>query len=119
MTDLAHQDCVPCRKGVPPLSAEEIALHLPNLPGWQVHELDAAPRLVRVFRFKNYLEGLDFANHIGAFADQQDHHPSLLIEWGHVTVSWYTHSIGGLHWNDLIMAARTDQFYQSQKSAHS
>ena len=117
MTDLAHQDCVPCRGGIPPLRASEIAIILPNLPGWQIHEMDGVPRLIRVFPFKKYLDGLAFSNKIGALADQQDHHPILLIEWGRVTVTWFTHVIGGLHNNDFIMAARTDQIFQSQNSA--
>jgi 4a-hydroxytetrahydrobiopterin dehydratase len=92
---------------------------MPDLPEWQVLEYDSVPRLVRVFPFKRYLDGVAFANQIAALADQQDHHPSLLIEWRRVTVSWFTHSIGGLHRNDLIMAARTDQIFHSQKPAQS
>ncbi|WP_372241281.1 4a-hydroxytetrahydrobiopterin dehydratase [Aeromonas hydrophila] len=34
---------------------------------------------------------------------------SSLTKWGKVTVSWWTYKIGGLHRNDFIMAARTDQ----------
>ena len=90
---------------------------MPDLPEWQVLEFESVPRLVRVYPFERYMDGVAFASQIAALADQQDHHPSLLIEWRRVTVSWFTHSIGGLHHNDLIMAARTDQIFQSQKPA--
>ena len=53
-----------------------------------------------------------FANAIGGAAEEQGHHPALLVEWGKVTVSWWTHAIGGLHRNDFIMAARTDALYE-------
>ena len=54
---------------------------------------------------------MDFTNKVGALAEQQGHHPALLTEWGSVTVSWWTHKIGGIHKNDLIMGAKTDLLY--------
>ncbi len=65
-------------------------------------------RLERRYAFGNFLEALDFTNRVGREAQDEDHHPALLTEWGAVTVSWWTHNIGGLHRNDFIMAARTD-----------
>ena len=59
-------------------------------------------------RFKNFEQALQFTNKLGTVAEQQNHHPAILTEWGKVTVSWWTHKIGGLHKNDFIMAARTD-----------
>jgi 4a-hydroxytetrahydrobiopterin dehydratase len=54
---------------------------------------------------------MEFANQISIIAEQGDHHPALLIEWGRVTVTWWSHSIGGLHLNDFVMAAKTDEIY--------
>ncbi|HIC35530.1 MAG TPA: 4a-hydroxytetrahydrobiopterin dehydratase, partial [Gammaproteobacteria bacterium] len=45
-------------------------------------------------------------------SEEEDHHPALLTEWGKVTVSWWTHKIRGLHRNDLIMGAKTDELYE-------
>lgn len=117
MSDLANLNCVPCRKGSPRLSAEEIARSMADLPAWQVLEFDGAPRLVRVLKFKDFSSALAFANQIGGIAAAEDHHPVLLVEWGLLTVSWYTHAIGGLHQNDLIMAAKTDHLHQTLLSA--
>ena len=50
---------------------------------------------------------------MGELAEEEGHHPALLTEWGSVKVSWWTHKIRGLHRNDLILAARTDQAYAS------
>ena len=47
-------------------------------------------------------------NVIGEMAEQEDHHPLIVLEWGKVTVEWWTHKIGGLHRNDFISAAKTD-----------
>jgi 4a-hydroxytetrahydrobiopterin dehydratase len=108
MEELREMKCVPCRGGEPPLSADEIAGLHPSVPEWQVLEVDGIPRLQRTFKFKNFVQALDFTNKVGELAEAEDHHPALLTEWGKVTVAWWTHKIKGLHRNDFIMAAKTD-----------
>jgi 4a-hydroxytetrahydrobiopterin dehydratase len=117
MSELADRNCVPCRSGVPGLSAEELAWLLPLVPEWQIKEEDGGKRLVRVCRFKNFKAALAFANQVGAAAEAENHHPALLVEWGRVTISWWTHSIGGLHLNDFILAARTDRLFDAELGA--
>jgi len=68
-----------------------------------------------VFSFKNFVEALAFTNSVGALAEEQGHHPDLLTEWGRVTVTWWSHKIKGLHRNDFIVAARTDQIYTTSQ----
>ena len=62
-----------------------------------------------MFQFDDFAQALDFTNRVGAIAEDQGHHPALLTEWGRVTVAWWTHKIRGLHRNDFVMAARTDE----------
>jgi 4a-hydroxytetrahydrobiopterin dehydratase len=69
--------------------------------------------LRRVYKLKTFLAAMEFANQISTIAEQGDHHPALLIEWGRVTVTWWSHSIGGLHLNDFVMAAKTDEIYST------
>jgi len=109
MTDLSQLKCVACRGGEPTLTEAEIGGYLPQLPDWQVKEVNGEMRLERVFKLKNFVEALDFTNKVGAAAEQEDHHPLIVTEWGRVTVQWWTHKIGGLHKNDFIMAAKTDE----------
>lgn len=109
MEQLANMACIACHSGEPTVSDAEIAELMPQIPNWQIIEVDGVKRLQRVFTFKNFLDALDFTNTIGALAEDQGHHPALLTEWGKVTVQWWTHSIGGLHRNDFIMAAKTDE----------
>ncbi len=94
-----------------PLSSHEIETYLAQVPDWQVIEADGEKRLRRQFTFKNFAQALQFTDRVGHLAEQQDHHPALLTEWGKVTVDWWTHKIHGLHRNDFIMAAKTDQEY--------
>jgi 4a-hydroxytetrahydrobiopterin dehydratase len=109
MEELHNLVCVPCRGGEPPLTTDEIEAFRPQTPDWLVVERDGIPRLERTFRLKNFVQALEFTNRVGALAEEQGHHPAILTEWGKVTVSWWTHKIRGLHRNDFIMAARTDQ----------
>src|SRR5205809_6234265 len=106
--DLKQSSCVPCRGGVPPLTADEIARLKPQAPDWQVVEADGIPRLRREFKFKNFREALDFANQVGELAEREQHHPDLHVAWGKVVVETWTHKIRGLHTNDFILAAKTD-----------
>ena len=61
---------------------------------------------------EDFAEALEFTNDVGAIAEEEGHHPAILTEWGRVTVTWWTHKIRGLHRNDFIMAAKTDQIYE-------
>ncbi len=109
MINLTAEKCVACRGGEPTLTEAEIAELHPQVPEWQVVAQDSILRLQRVFKFKNFVAALEFTNRIGAIAEEQGHHPLIVTEWGRVTVQWWTHKIGGLHRNDFIMAAKTDE----------
>jgi 4a-hydroxytetrahydrobiopterin dehydratase len=109
MTDLVQQKCVAIRGGEAKLTEQEISKLLTQVAEWQVKEVNGEKRLERAFKFKNFAEALEFTNKIGAIAEAEDHHPLIIIEWGRVTIDWWTHKIGGLHKNDFIMAAKTDE----------
>jgi 4a-hydroxytetrahydrobiopterin dehydratase len=111
MGTLTQMRCVACRKDAPTLTDDEIAeLHL-QVPDWDIVELDGVKRLRRVFPVDDFSQALEFTNRVAKLAEEERHHPTLLTEWGSTTVTWWTHKIGGLHRNDLIMAAKTDQLY--------
>ncbi len=109
MEALKQMKCVACRRDEPTVTDAEIAEFHPQVPEWQIVERDGIKRLERVFEFDNFTQALAFANKVGELAETEGHHPALLVEWGEVTVQWWTHKIKGLHRNDFIMAAKTDQ----------
>ena len=86
MTDLSELKCIDCRGGDPSLTDSEIAELHPHVSEWKVIEVDGISRLERVFKLKNYTEALAFTNQIAAIAEEQDHHPLIVLEWGRVTV---------------------------------
>ncbi|RMF88047.1 MAG: 4a-hydroxytetrahydrobiopterin dehydratase, partial [Nitrospirae bacterium] len=111
MDDLAAAKCTACQVGAPKVTEEERAELSPLIPHWHTETVDGVERLVRRFEFPDFAEALAFTNRVGAIAEEEGHHPALLTEYGSVTVSWWTHKIGGLHRNDFIMAAKTDRLY--------
>jgi 4a-hydroxytetrahydrobiopterin dehydratase len=113
MVNLAAGKCVACRKGEPMLTDAETEDLLHQVPQWQVKEVDGVKRLERTFKFKNFTQALEFTNKVGAIAEEEDHHPRIVTEWGRVNLQWWTHVIGGLHKNDFIMAAKSDELASS------
>lgn len=106
MTDLAERQCVPCRGGVPALTAEEIQPLAAQVPGWQVVD---AHHLLRAFKFADFRQTLDFVNRIGELAEAQGHHPDICFGWGKADVSIWTHKIDGLTESDFVLAAKIDK----------
>ena len=111
MSELGKKHCEPCRKGAPKVTDAQAAELMRQVPEWRIIEPDGIRTLERVFTFPDFAQALAFTNRVGAVAEEEGHHPALLTEWGRVTVRWWTHKIGGLHENDFIMAARTDEAF--------
>ena len=107
-TGLIRERCVACRRDAPKVTEEEVAELRPAIPDWQLIEDDGMRQLNRAFKFDDFAGAMAFASKVGAAADKDDHHPRITVEWGRVSVTWWTHKIRGLHRNDFIMAAKTD-----------
>lgn len=110
---LAEERCEVCQPTSPAVTDEERATLMPQIPDWEETEINGVPRLRRTFRFDGWMPAVDFTNRVAALAEEEGHHPLIRLEWGKVTVSWWTHAIRALHRNDFIMAARTDQLAAS------
>jgi 4a-hydroxytetrahydrobiopterin dehydratase len=112
MDPLTRSSCVPCRGGVSPLTAEEIAALIPEVPGWRARAVDGVSRLEREFKFANFRQALDFTVKVGELAEREDHHPDLHLAWGRVRMETWTHKIRGLHRNDFVLAAKAGALYE-------
>lgn len=114
MNNLSRMHCVPCSGDEPVVTDDELAELKKSVPEWQVIEKDGVRRLRREFIFDNFSDALDFTDDVGDAAEEEGHHPILVTEWGKVTVTWWTHKIGGLHKNDFVMAAKSDELYEDE-----
>ena len=111
MSSLSTQKCEACRAVAPKVSNAELAELIKMIPDWVPEVRDGIMQLERVYKFKNFKQALEFTNKVGDMAEEEGHHPGLLTEWGKVTVTWWSHSIKGLHNNDFICAAKTDDVF--------
>ena len=119
MDELARLHCSRIEATTPQLGEAEAHQLMAKLPGWQMSKKDGELRLEKAFKFADFRNALAFTNQIAQLANEEDHHPSILTEWGKVTFSWWTHKIKGLHQNDFIMAAKTEQLYGDRYASHS
>jgi 4a-hydroxytetrahydrobiopterin dehydratase len=105
--DLAKKKCVPCEDdGFPALTKEQATDLMPHIPEWELSE--RATSITRQFPFKDFKSALAFANRVGELAEEEWHHPDIIVAWGRVEVLLTTHSVKGLTENDFIMAAKID-----------
>ncbi len=105
-TALAEKQCVPCKGGVPPMKGQELQRILRLVPNWRAVD---EHHIIRTFTFPDFKKALDFVNRVGEIAEEQGHHPDILLTWGKAEVTLWTHKIDGLTESDFIMAAKIDR----------
>ena len=110
--ELSQSTCEACRADANRLHEEEIQELLPQIPSWTVCEEESIKRLVCSFAFLTYEDSVKFTNEVAKLAEKEDHHPEIFLEWGKVTVTWWSHKIKGLHNNDFICASKTDDLFK-------
>ena len=111
MDTLAQENCAPGSAEMVKLTDAEVKeLHM-NAPMWETTTIDGTESLRRVFEFDKYTDGLIYATRVGRLAQEQDHHPTITIYYKKVKLEWSTHSVKGLHRNDFVMAAKSDEVY--------
>jgi len=101
---LASRTCSACETGAGRLDTARIKSLLKQLPGaWKLKE---DRQLEKSFKFPDFKEALAFTNRVGLLAEEQGHHPDILLAWGEVRIQLSTHSAKGLTENDFILAAK-------------
>src|SRR5258707_15289561 len=108
-SDLADRTCIPCRGGVPPLKGKDLSdvYHLLTDPTqWSIVN---EHHIVRAYKFSDFKSALAFVNKVGAIAEEQGHHPDILLGWGKVEITTWTHAVDGLTDSDFILAAKIDR----------
>lgn len=107
MSELAKKHCIPCENGDPPLpDVQEDHLHQ-NTPDWLLLR-ENNHKLRRQFKFKTFMEGVDFVNQVAKIAESEGHHPDIYIFYNIVQIDLFTHAVGGLSQNDFILASKID-----------
>ena len=105
MQELLQKKCVPCEGIGKAFTEKEAQEYLKKVDNWEIKE---NKRIEKTFKFKNFVQAIEFANKITEIAEQEQHHPDLYIGWGKVRVELWTHALNGLTENDFILAAKID-----------
>lgn len=105
---LADKKCIPCEGGEPALEKDEIDKYLSQISReWKVVKNQ---KITRDFEFSDFSAAIDFVNKVAKIAQQQDHHPDILVHnYKKVKIELFTHAIRGLHGNDFILAAKIEK----------
>jgi 4a-hydroxytetrahydrobiopterin dehydratase len=111
MATLASKTCVPCKGGTPALKGNALHEFSHQLPNWNVVD---ERHLTRAFSFPDFKEALAFVNRVGDVAEEQGHHPDILLAWGKVEITLWTHKVNGLTESDFIMAAKIDELPRTE-----
>jgi 4a-hydroxytetrahydrobiopterin dehydratase len=106
--DLVSRHCETLRYGASVVKKEEVEELLLAVPSWRREFQGGVEKLMREYHFVEFKDAFSFNYKIAALSNREDHHPSIITEWGKVTVYWWSHKVNGLHINDFIMAAKTD-----------
>jgi 4a-hydroxytetrahydrobiopterin dehydratase len=109
MSSLADKTCVPCKGGIPPLKGKELAEIHHQLPGSAQWNVVGEHHIVRSYKFADFKSALAFVNRVGAVAEEQGHHPDILLAWGKAEITIWTHAVDGLTESDFILAAKIDK----------
>ena len=112
MTELSKKTCSACEIGAPLVPHYQQIDLLKDLDGWVIDDSDIS-KLIKEFQFNNYEQSISFTNLIADLAEAEDHHPKITLEWGRVTLEWWSHKIKGLHMNDFICAAKSDENFHA------
>ena len=112
MTELSKKTCSACEIGAPLVPHDQQIDLLKDLDGWVIDDSDIS-KLIKEFQFNNYEQSINFTNLIADLAETEDHHPKITLEWGRVTLEWWSHKIKGLHMNDFICAAKSDETFHA------
>lgn len=109
-TRLVAQECIPCRGGIPPLRGAELAQLAEELGSdWDIID---EHHLEKEFAFPDFVTALAFVNRVGNLAEEQNHHPDLMLSWGRAMVRIWTHKIDGLTESDFVFAAKAEKMFE-------
>ena len=110
--ELAKHECIPCKGGVPPL--EEVAIDYLHGELGDMWSVVNHHHLTRSYEFEGYQLAVDFTNAVATIAETENHHPDILLTWGNVTVTIWTHKIDGLTESDFYFAAKVEEAYTKE-----
>lgn len=100
------------------LGPTQIIAELAKLQGWKLHGDGDQVAIEKTYRFKNFLRTMAFVNAVAYIAEQQDHHPELLVQFQQCSVRFNTHDVRGITRTDFACAALVDALVPTEVPAN-
>ena len=105
--DLTKKKCEPCEGGVKPFDPKETETYMTYLKTpWEV--VSDGKKIEHKYKFKDFVEAIKFVNKVAEVAEEDQHHPDIFVSYSRVTITLWTHAIGGLSVNDFILASKIE-----------
>lgn len=104
---LSKKKCIPCEGGVKALTFDELEDYKNEVPDWEI--MDDGKSIKKRLKFSNFVKSLEFVNKVALIAEEENHHPDIEFGWGYCVITMQTHSVGGLHENDFIVASKINE----------
>ncbi len=89
--------------------AEELCRQVPQ---WILRDSS----MEREFQFQDFRQAMEFVDRVAEIAEQQNHHPDIVITYNKVKLTLSTHKVGGLSRKDFHQAAEIDRMLQESKN---
>jgi 4a-hydroxytetrahydrobiopterin dehydratase len=102
--------CQPLAADARALLEAEARTEMRFLQGWELVRHQDTWMLEKTYRTDDFRQSLALAERVARLAEAEQHHPELTLSWGRCTVRWWTTRLGGVHANDVRMAAATDEY---------
>ena len=107
--------CEACLETADPADQKDIDAFIESSEEWMIVVEDSTPKITKVYKFSNFQEAQDYTNKVSRLAEDVGHHPVIVLQWGSVKVTWWSHKIKNIHPLDLILAERCDLAYVETK----
>lgn len=99
-------------KNTQPVKGKALEAMVSQLENWEVVDYGGSDALYKTYKLKNFLDAQKLAAKLGLLAEKYSHHPILSYTWGKLEVYWFTHSLQGVHTNDIVLAQQTEALAQ-------
>ena len=110
--------CEACLETADPADQKDIDAFIESSEEWVLVDEDNTRKLTKVYKFANFQEAQDYTHKVSRLAEDVGHHPVIVLQWGSVRVTWWSHKIKNIHPLDLILAERCDVAYNKVKQIH-
>lgn len=100
---LRDESCVPCHGGSSLLAADDLAVLLEQLPGWEAIDQQ---HLHKRLSFPDFATAFGWLSCAAEICEQQGHHADFRVGWGYVEITIQTHTLNGITRADAVLAAR-------------